>query len=142
MHAMWDHMMGKSPWHHHASAGEGGGGVSGVARQWRSSLLEFGQPHLQQLPHDVRMTVLGGPQSNEDAGKAANALLGRLDPEQAKAFTARLGNPYGVDFGVAAVRQQNQALAQGGGGRPGDYDYVRDVFGEDGLAEAPGTVAA
>ena len=125
LHEMFHHVFGGSPWHHHAAASEGGG-AAGVAHQWREGLLEFGQHHVPHLPHDVRMTVLGGPQTNADAAKAASTLLERLDPEQATAFAGKLSNPYGIDFGVPAVKQRNEALAHAV--RPDDYDDVRDVF--------------
>lgn len=125
---------GTSPWDLAAQSGglNHGNGAMAVANAWRETIQAYGQRYYDQLPSDVQRIVLFGPRSMADAGNAANALLAVASPGDATLITRGLTNRYNLDFGVPAVKAVNsfnESIL--GGQRPGDYEFVRNVFEGD-----------
>ncbi len=122
-------IFGSSPWDLAAASGgkNHGNGALDVANAWRGVIQEFGTAYMSRLPADVQAIVIAGPRSMNDAGQAANALLSVASPADQEKILARLQNRYGLNFGVPAVAALNGTGA-GLIGKPGDYDFVRNVF--------------
>lgn len=123
-------IFGTSPWDLAAGSGGQNHGNSSVAvaNDWRGAIQTYGMRYLQRLPENARGIVLqGGPRSMAEAGAAANAILAAATPDDALAFASRLQNRYDLDFGVPYVKALNGFASQGAA-RPGDYQFVRNVF--------------
>lgn len=125
-------IFGTSPWDLAATSGGSnhGNGAVGVANSWRQTIQAYGQRYYDQLPDDVRQTVVLGPRSMADAGRAVNALLAVASDGDAGLIMQGLENRYDLDFGVPGVKLGNQ-LRNNPANRPGDYGFVRNAFEGD-----------
>lgn len=127
-------IFGSSPWDLAATSGglNHGNGAIAVANAWRDTIQAYGRRYYDQLPDDVQRIVLFGPQSMSEAGRAVNALLAVASDGDAGLIVDALENRYGLDFGVPAVKFSNELNERVfGQTRPGDYEFVRNVFEGD-----------
>jgi hypothetical protein len=110
-------MYGSSPWD--VALSSGGRNFGNGAVSLANGVYAVGR-NTGQLAPGERIT------SNAQAGQIIqNALNRATTPAQMQSILNLVRNRYDIDFGVPALEVSNMLL---GGGRPGDYQFTRNVF--------------